>query len=98
MEIIPISESKLKIMLTPDDMAEYAISEEALSYEKKDVRTLFSGILDEVKKVTHNDIVYILENLDRELVKGAIAGPKFREYFFANCKCDKMAEYIKSIL
>ena len=55
-------------------------------------------ILDEVKKVTHTDMFYILDNLDRELLLGAIAGPKFREYFFANCKCDKMREKIASLL
>lgn len=49
-------------------------------------------ILDEVKKVTHNDLCTILKNLDPELVKGAIAGEHFQEYFFANCKCDKIAE------
>lgn len=48
-------------------------------------------ILDEVKKITHNDLCTILKNLDRELVKGAIAGEKFQEYFFANCKCEKLA-------
>ncbi len=55
-------------------------------------------ILDEVKKVTHQDMVTILKNLDRELVKGALSGEKFKEYFFANCKCDKMAECVKEIL
>ncbi len=55
-------------------------------------------ILDEVKKVTHQDIFYILENIDQDLLKGAIAGEKFSELFFANCKCDKMAEVIKSKL
>ncbi|MCD8048837.1 MAG: RpiB/LacA/LacB family sugar-phosphate isomerase [Clostridia bacterium] len=55
-------------------------------------------ILDEVKKVTHNDMISILENLDQDLVKGAIAGEKFSEYFFANCKCDKMAEAVKKLL
>jgi hypothetical protein len=43
-------------------------------------------------------MVYILENLDRELVKGAIAGPKFREYFFANCKCDKIRAAVEKLL
>ena len=43
-------------------------------------------ILDEVKKITHTDLVTILKSLDQELVKGAIAGERFREYFFANCK------------
>ena len=49
-------------------------------------------ILDEVKKVTHNDLCTILKNLDPELVKGAIAGEHFQEYFFANCKCERPAE------
>ena len=55
-------------------------------------------ILDEVKKVTHNDIVYILENLDRDLVKGAIGGPKFAELFFANCKCDRIKACVEGLL
>lgn len=55
-------------------------------------------ILDEVKKVTHNDMVTILKNLDPELAKGAVAGAKFEELFFANCKCDKMAEAVKELI
>jgi len=55
-------------------------------------------ILDEVKKVTHQDMVTILKNLDRELVKGALAGEKFKEYFFANCQCQEIADCVKEIL
>ena len=55
-------------------------------------------ILDEVKKVTHVDLVTILKNLNQDLVKGAIAGQKFKEYFFENCKCDKIRECIETIL
>ena len=55
-------------------------------------------ILDEVKKVTHHDMLYILENLDRELLLGAIAGKNFKEYFFANCKDEKIAEVIRNLL
>jgi len=44
------------------------------------------------------DICTILQNLDRELVKGALSGAKFQEYFFANCKCDKIAACVKEIL
>lgn len=54
-------------------------------------------ILDEVKKVTHNDLVSILKNLDQELVKGAVSGEKFQEYFFANCKSEEIAATIKEI-
>lgn len=55
-------------------------------------------ILDEVKKVTHVDLVTILKNLDQDLVKGAVAGQRFKEYFFANCKCEKIRECIETIL
>ena len=55
-------------------------------------------ILDGVKEITHTDLVTILKNLDRELVKGALSGEKFREYFFANCKDEKIAACVKEIL
>lgn len=56
-------------------------------------------ILDEVRKVAFKDnLIDILKNLDQDLVKGAVAGDKFQELFFANCKCDTIAEYVKSLL
>lgn len=55
-------------------------------------------ILDSVKEITHVDMVTILKNLDRDLVKGALSGEKFQEYFFTNCKCDKMAAAVKEVL
>lgn len=55
-------------------------------------------ILDEVKKVAYNDLVTILKNIDQDLLKGAISGEKFSEYFFANCKNDEIKEFVKSIL
>ena len=55
-------------------------------------------ILDAVKEVTHVDMVTILKNLDRELVKGALSGEKFTEYFYADCKCDRILEAVKEVL
>lgn len=55
-------------------------------------------ILDEVKKVTHTDMVTILEKLDAELVKGAVSGERFKEYFFRDCKCGKLADAVKAIV
>lgn len=55
-------------------------------------------ILDQVKEVTHVDMATILKNLDQELARGAVAGAKFQEYFFANCKCEKMAAAVKELL
>ncbi len=55
-------------------------------------------ILDEVKKVTHTDMVYILENLDPALVKGAFAGEHFADYFFANAKDARIVAAVRKIL
>ena len=55
-------------------------------------------ILDQVKEVTHTDMVTILKKLDRELVKGALSGEKFQEHFFAACKDEAIAEAVKEVL
>lgn len=56
-------------------------------------------ILDEVRKVAFKDsLIDILKNLDQDLVKGAVAGEKFKDLFFANCKNDEIAEYVKTLL
>ena len=56
-------------------------------------------ILDEVRKVSvNNNLIDILKNLDQDLVKGAVAGEKFQELFFANCKDNEIAEYVKTLL
>lgn len=55
-------------------------------------------ILDEVKKVTYVDMVTILQNIDQELVKGAVSGEKFKENFFRDCKCEKLKEAVKAIV
>ncbi|MCI9073005.1 MAG: RpiB/LacA/LacB family sugar-phosphate isomerase [Lachnospiraceae bacterium] len=55
-------------------------------------------ILDAVKEITHVDLVTILGRLDRELIRGALSGGKFQEYFFANCRCDQLAACVREIL
>ena len=55
-------------------------------------------ILNAVKGVTYRDLYDILKEIDRDLVKGALGGVKFQEYFFANCKCEKIAAVVKEIL
>lgn len=54
-------------------------------------------ILDEVKKVTHQDIMYVLKNIDRDLLKSAIAGEKFADLFYPNCQVPEIAEYLKTL-
>lgn len=55
-------------------------------------------ILDQVRLHTLKDIKTCLEGIDQELLKGAIAGEKFQELFFANCKDKELEAYIKGLL
>jgi len=55
-------------------------------------------VLMDVKKVTHTDFLDVLKNIDQDFLKGAIAEPSFPELFFANCKDEKIADYIRKVL
>ncbi|MCB1705216.1 MAG: RpiB/LacA/LacB family sugar-phosphate isomerase [Halioglobus sp.] len=55
-------------------------------------------ILNKVKAVTHTDMLTILETLDQDLVKGAIGGEKFKEYFYAHCTNDDIKRAVTAIL
>ncbi len=55
-------------------------------------------ILDEVKKITHNDMADIIVKLDRDLVKEAFAGEHFKEYFYRDCKCEKILAAVKEVI
>ena len=55
-------------------------------------------ILNDVKKITHQDMLTILKTIDQDFLKETVAGEKFQEYFFANCQDQDIADYIKSVL
>ncbi len=55
-------------------------------------------ILDGVRKVAYRPLAEILPALDRELVRGALAGEKFRELFFGNCSDASLEAAVKEIL
>ena len=55
-------------------------------------------VLNAVKAVSYRDLADILKEIDQDLVKGAFAGANFKELFFANCKCEKLAAVVKEIL
>ena len=54
-------------------------------------------ILDGVKAVTYRPLIDILPDLDRELLRGAIAGKRFGELFYPRCRDEKIAAYLKSL-
>ena len=51
-----------------------------------------------MRAVAFKPLVEILQGIDQDLVKGAVAGEKFSELFFASCKDDALAAYIKTLL
>ncbi len=55
-------------------------------------------ILDGVRAVTLRPLTECLDGIDQELVKGAVAGAKFEELFFANCKDQAIADYVRKLL
>ena len=55
-------------------------------------------ILDEVKKVTHKDMLTILKEIDQSFLFETINREQFKKYFFENAEDGEIKEYIKSIL
>ncbi len=55
-------------------------------------------ILDEVRAKTLRPLVDGLKDIDQALVKGAVAGEQFQELFFASCKDQSIADYVKGLL
>lgn len=55
MELIRISDSKLKVMLDAQDMTRYAISPDAMNYDNTETRRAIWQILDEAKQETGFD-------------------------------------------
>lgn len=55
-------------------------------------------ILDEVKTVTYRDLGSILKEMDRELVKGALATKGFAEFFWDNCRDEELKAVVKEVL
>ena len=56
------------------------------------------GILAELKAVSCRDMLTVLKSVDQDLLKAAIAGERFEEYFFANAQDAAIADYIKSVM
>ncbi len=74
--------------------------ERGLGYPKERAAIMAKnrGILKEVKAAANKDMLTVLKSIDQDLLKSAIAGERFQEYFFANCQDAEMAAYLKGVL
>ena len=55
-------------------------------------------ILDAVRAKTLRPLIDCLKDIDPELVRGAVAGEHFAELFFASCKDEEIAAYVRTLL
>ena len=55
-------------------------------------------ILDKVRETNFRPLIDCLKDLDPELVRGAVAGEKFSELFFANAKDEALIAYVRELL
>jgi len=74
--------------------------ERGLGYPKE--RAVFMAknrsILKDLKAVACNDMLTVLKTMDQDLLKAAVAGEKFQEYFFANATDEGIRDYLKSVV
>lgn len=66
--------------------------------ERAEIMAKNRGILNGVKAAASKDMLRVLKDVDQDLLKAAIAGPRFSDYFFPNCQDDEIAAYLKSVL
>ena len=66
--------------------------------ERAEIMAKNRSILSGVKAAASKDMLSVLKSVDQDLLKAAISGPRFADYFFANSKDEEMASYLKSVL
>ena len=66
--------------------------------ERREPEMRNKAILDAVRAKTLRPLLEVLPALDPALVRGAVAGERFAELFFASCKDEAIAAYVKGLL
>jgi ribose 5-phosphate isomerase RpiB len=55
------------------------------------------GILKELKAASCRDMLTVLKSVDQDLLRAAVAGERFEEYFFANAEDAAIADYVRKV-
>lgn len=73
--------------------------ERGLGYpkERAEVMAKNRGILAQVKAASCHDMITVLKSVDQDLLRAAIAGERFAEYFFANAQDPVLVDYVRSV-
>lgn len=74
--------------------------ERGLGYpkERAEIMARNRGILKQLKAVTCHDMLTVLKSVDQDLLKAAVAGERFAEYFFANAQDDGIRDYMRGVV
>jgi len=74
--------------------------ERGLGYprERAEIMAKNRGILKSLKAVTCHDMLTVLKTVDQDMLKAAVAGEKFQEYFFANATDEGIRDYVKGLV
>jgi ribose 5-phosphate isomerase RpiB len=73
--------------------------ERGLGYpkERAEIMRKNRGILKDLKAATSKDMLTVLQSVDQDLLKAAIAGKHFKEYFYANAQDEGMVTYLRGL-
>lgn len=74
--------------------------ERGLGYpkERAEIMAKNRGILKSLKAVTCHDMLTVLKTVDPDLLKAAVAGERFQDYFFANATDEGIKDHIRGVL
>ena len=65
--------------------------------ERREPEQRNKKILDEIKKVTHQDLLTILKNIDQDFLYETVNRQSFKEIFFNNAEDSEIKEYLHNI-
>jgi ribose 5-phosphate isomerase RpiB len=65
--------------------------------ERAELMRTNRGKLKDLKAASCKDMLTVLKTCDQDLLKSAIAGERFAELFYANCKDAQIADYLRSL-
>lgn len=73
--------------------------ERGLGYPKERAHFMAANrsILKDLKAASCRDMLTVLKTCDQDLLKSAIAGEKFAEYFYANAQDAEIADYLRNL-
>lgn len=73
--------------------------ERGLGYpkERAEIMRTNRGILKDLKNAACHDMLTVLKNVDQSLLRAAIAGERFAEYFYANSQDEAISDYLRSL-